>query len=95
MKIIEPPLICCKKCHEYINTTPTDFGNPKLDTEERSLGYETLFTWKYENECNSCHNKILIIIEGYEYPENYFNHDEAQFVGCILLKKYKLESKNN
>lgn len=95
MRIITPPTFKCNKCKKKFNTDIQDFGSPEVYYESRNMGNEIQFVWNYENECENCENSIEITIEGYEYPEGFFNYEETTSEGCLIIDKATLETEHS
>lgn len=84
----------CKKCGKLHNINPDDFNEPETTSDERSMGYETQYTWEYEFACDKCDNELKLIIEGYEYPVGFLNYQEFNSEGCIIIEEPALEINN-
>ena len=83
--------IRCKKCSKLYKISPDDFGKPKTNSDERSMGYETQYIWKYEFNCDQCENELKITIEVYEYPIGILNYKEFHAEGCLIITEPSLE----
>jgi len=94
MKIIEAPKYCCTRCRKKFDTAIEDYGDPEVTSESRNMGSETQFLWTYEFSCPNCSNDIEITIEGYEYPEGFFNYEQTTSRGSLILEKAKLETEH-
>jgi hypothetical protein len=86
--------IKCKKCNKIHDISPEDFGDPETTSDERSMGYETQYTWEYEFSCDKCNNDLKITIEGFEYPEGVLNYQEFNSEGCVIVEDPSLEINN-
>lgn len=95
MKIVTSPIYKCNKCKKTFETSPEDFDSPETYSEARNMGREIQFVWTYEFSCSNCDNPIEIIIEGYEYPEGFFNYEDTTSDGCILIQKASLETEHS
>jgi hypothetical protein len=91
MIITKGAKIKCKKCFAQYDISTQDFGVAQPLSDERSMGYETQYTWTFESICNKCQNGMQVILEGYEYPEGVFNYEEFTANGCILIENPKIE----
>lgn len=84
----------CKKCNKLHDISPEDFDEPETTSDERSMGYETQYTWEFEFNCDKCNNELKITIEGYEYPVGILNYQEFNTEGCIIIEEPALEINN-
>lgn len=94
MIITEGTKVKCKKCNKLHDISPEDFDEPETTSDERSMGYETQYTWEYEFNCDKCNNELKIIIEGYEYPVGILNYQEFNVEGCLIVDEPSLEINN-
>jgi hypothetical protein len=83
--------IKCKKCNKLYDITIEDFGEFEETSDERSMGYETQYSWIYEQDCEKCSNSLEMTIDGYEYPSGILNYQEFNVEGCLIIEEPSLE----
>jgi hypothetical protein len=94
MIITQGAEVKCKKCNKLHDINSEDFDDPDTTSDERSMGYETQYTWENEFNCDKCNNELKITIEGYEYPVGILNYQEFSTEGCFIISKPLLEINN-
>jgi hypothetical protein len=79
--------IVCKNCRTINFVTPTDLGNPEIDSEERSMGSEKEYLWENDFHCKKCNNEIHLVIRAFEYPVGFLNYMAIRLPHIDLVNK--------
>jgi hypothetical protein len=87
IRIIKGANVKCKRCETSHRLDVLDFGNPKLDEEERTYSYETQYIWKAEKQCHKCNSTYGVEIEAYEYPKAMISHVEFKTKWCTMIQE--------
>jgi len=91
--MIKGPTIECEKCNKQYEIDADAFERSEsYSEEERSMGFETYYAWRYEGNCNFCNNPVIIEKEGWEYPMGApIDYDECSPEGCKIIKEPEME----
>ncbi|BFK61974.1 hypothetical protein I260019D6_12830 [Dorea longicatena] len=84
MELIRPIIVRCNKCNEIIEV---DTDLDAIDSKERQMGAEVLYTSEIEDECPKCGNAINIELKVWEYPAGAVEYQEELCVGVEFLEE--------
>jgi hypothetical protein len=91
--MIKGPIIECKKCNKQYEISVDEFvKSESTSEEERPMGYEIFYAWRYEGNCKFCNNPIMVEQEGSVYPTGSpIEYDGCSFEGCKIIEEPKME----
>jgi hypothetical protein len=62
-----------------------------VNAEPREMGSEFCHEWLGETSCPSCGSEVSIVHELWEYPEFFYNYEDTECSGCMLISEKTTE----
>ena len=85
-------VINCNNCGTRYEFKDSKLNYTCLESNERQMGTEKMYSGTIEFSCNKCQNNIIVEFSFWEYPVQALNYSEYNEEGCIVTEEPNYQS---
>lgn len=85
-------VIYCNNCGTRHEFEDSELDYTCVESNERQMGTENMYSGSIEFTCNICQNNIIVEFSFWEYPVKSLNYSEYNEEGCIVTEEPNYQS---